>query len=299
MTFDLSKWVEEGSFEHRDLKLEGTIKFSHMSHPLRLTLVGSAGPLDNCSIYFWNRGEIRKMSFPIPKMARQQAGPTGRFSLGALEVVEEPDEENPGPQYRAGTLRLEWYGQNGLIQITLENPLVDFLKNDQACYAPEQLASGPGTVSDFALPELLSRIEPEGPDPRRFVSDLMQELHMIDHPGTEEKPIREHFDPAYSGGAPETQLSGAEIEVENRVLLAKLARLGICVDVCAHTGPRELYTYLSKDILEETLAISEFTPLHGLEHFPTYSVCPQCQKEMEEDYELMEKALREGKELVN
>ena len=288
MSFDVSPWVEEGSIRQEGYHLEGMLKFSHLEHPILLRLIGcGGGALDGCSFYFWNSDPRSSEPFPIPHLSRRQAGPAGQLALGQIEVSEEPDEENPEPQYRANRLLMEWCGQNGFMKIMLENQTVEFLKGNQPCQAPQRLLGSSPDPSPSVLEGLLPRITPRTSERRRVAASPIDEIRELDQaiesqqPGV---PIISLFDPPYEGREL-ARLSNEGVDLEIKVILAQLARIGVCIELCEHLGPRELLAMLIDEVLGQPIHVSEFLPIHGMEHFDTYSICAACQKELEEEME--------------
>jgi len=286
MSIDVSPWVEEGSFRQEGYQLEGMLKFSHLEHPILLQLIGrSGGALDGRSFYFWNSHPPSSEPFPIPHLARSQVGPAGQLAVGKLEVSEEPDKENPEPQYRASQLLMEWSGQNGFMKIALENQTLEFLEGNQPRRAPLQLLNPQPDCSPSVLEGLLPRITPRSPDRRRVAASPIDEVKELDRaiesrqPGV---PILSLFDPPYEGREL-AQLSDEEVELEIKVILAQLARIGVCIGLCEHLGLRELLGMLTDEVLDQPIFVSKFLPIHGMEHFDTYSICAACQKELEEE----------------
>ena len=293
MSFDLTPWVEEGSFRQEGYQLEGILKFAHMDHPTSLTLIGRTGTvLDGCSFYFWNRSSQSDDEFPISHLARRQIGPAGLLELGRLEVAEEPDDENPEPQYRASWLLMDWSGQNGYFKIALANPTIEFLEGDHPRSVPKRLLVQRNASSAAVLEGLLPRIVPVTPEKRRVAASPLDEIKEMDRAiesQQPEVPILTLFDPPYA--APErAQLSDNEVELEIKVILAQLARIGVCIDLCRHLTAREFLGMLTDEVLGQSIQVSEFIPIHGMEHFSTYSICPTCQKELEDEMECRESA---------
>ena len=127
------------------------------------------------------------------------------------------------------------------------------------------------------------RGEPESSDD---ADEAVREAELIDYcmDHCEEQPIS-----SLLGGAdklrPADDLDDQEVEAELKGLLARMAMLGIALDVCKHFSPRDCYRLLKDKILPEQGAYAEMVGTGWVTHIPTYEYCKDCEAEFDPEYE--------------
>lgn len=83
---------------------------------------------------------------------------------------------------------------------------------------------------------------------------------------------------------PAEALDDDSVEAALKTLLARLAMLGIVLDVCAHFTPRDCYRILRDEILPESGTYPELGGTSWVQHFSTYEHCAECDAEFEAEY---------------
>jgi hypothetical protein len=83
---------------------------------------------------------------------------------------------------------------------------------------------------------------------------------------------------------PHNELTDAQVEGALHVLLARLALLGIALDMCEHATPRSAYRYLVEEIIPEELGHRELLHTQWVQHFSTWEGCEECAREFEEEW---------------
>jgi hypothetical protein len=86
------------------------------------------------------------------------------------------------------------------------------------------------------------------------------------------------------GALPEPEeLSEDELECKLKVILARLALIGVALDVCEHYSIRDCYQLLKETILPKTTAYGELIGTGWVQHSCTYDYCKKCQAELDDD----------------
>jgi hypothetical protein len=75
---------------------------------------------------------------------------------------------------------------------------------------------------------------------------------------------------------PPDELGDEEIEARLKALLARMAMLGVALDVCEHFTPRDCYALLRDKILPEENAFEELIGTGWAQHVMTHEHCPRC-----------------------
>lgn len=83
---------------------------------------------------------------------------------------------------------------------------------------------------------------------------------------------------------PHDELNDEQVESALRLLLARLALLGVALDMCEHATPRSAYRYLVEEIIPEELGHRELLHTHWIQHFSTWEGCDECAREFEEEW---------------
>jgi hypothetical protein len=84
-------------------------------------------------------------------------------------------------------------------------------------------------------------------------------------------------------------LDDEAVEIELKLLLGRLVIIGVVLDVCDHFTPRDCYRLLLDDILKDEGAYEELVGTGWTSHFSTWESCKECEKEMDKEFEEMEK----------
>ena len=88
-------------------------------------------------------------------------------------------------------------------------------------------------------------------------------------------------------------LDDEAVEVELKLLLGRLVMFGVVLDVCDHFTPRDCYRLLLDDILKEEGAYEELVGTGWVQHYSTWESCKECEKEMDKEFDEMEKKVSE------
>ena len=78
------------------------------------------------------------------------------------------------------------------------------------------------------------------------------------------------------------ELDDEAVETQLKVILARLALIGVALDVCEHFTPRDCYRLLRDTILPETNAFDELAGTGWVQHMMTHEYCKDCQAEFED-----------------
>jgi hypothetical protein len=122
------------------------------------------------------------------------------------------------------------------------------------------------------------RGEPESSDDEESESEATREMELIDYcmDHCEEQPISSLLD-GTDKLPPTDELDDNEVEAELKTLLARMAMLGIALDVCEHFTPRDCYRLLKDRVLPEPHAYAELIGTGWVTHIPTYEYCETCE----------------------
>lgn len=112
--------------------------------------------------------------------------------------------------------------------------------------------------------------------------DALREMELMDYciEHSVEKPLGSLVGDAETLPPPDN-LDDAAVEAALKVVLARLALLGVALDVCKHYGPRDCYRLLRDQILSESGAYEELIGTGWVQHLCTYEYCPQCEAEFD------------------
>lgn len=76
-------------------------------------------------------------------------------------------------------------------------------------------------------------------------------------------------------------LDDVAAETELKVLLGRMAMLGVALNVCDHCTPREAYRLLLERILPDSGVFEDLIGTHWVQHLMTHEYCDQCEAEHE------------------
>lgn len=83
---------------------------------------------------------------------------------------------------------------------------------------------------------------------------------------------------------PADTLDDDTVEMQLKVLLGELARLGIALDVCPHFTPRDCYRLLRDTVLPKNGVYRELIGTSWVQHVSTWEYCPACESEAAADF---------------
>lgn len=79
-------------------------------------------------------------------------------------------------------------------------------------------------------------------------------------------------------------LSDRAVEEQLKIVLSRLALIGVAYSVCDHCSPREAYRILLEEVLPDCGAYEELIGTDWVQHFMTHEYCAACDAEAEESY---------------
>lgn len=126
------------------------------------------------------------------------------------------------------------------------------------------------------------RGEPESWDD---ADEAVREAELIDYcmDHCEEQPISSLLDGTDKLRPPD-EMNDKEVEAELKTLLARMAMLGIALDVCDHFSPRDCYRLLKDKVLPEPTAYAELIGTGWVTHISTYEYCEICEAMAESEF---------------
>lgn len=312
MTVRLDGLVIRGEIDNtRPYSVCGWLKLRGHRSVLTLNLTGDCDPaLQGTRLRFEDAiplDDHDDLATPdLSHLAWQQIGPTGQIYLDV--------SEGHPPK-----LRLEWFGQNGRVTLDLPNPIVESVDEDDE----EDETDWPEGMSlddifgDGELSSTGFSFDDDGDeDPYGlFSSDLFDwldeesdrlDVELFGEMGYEPPPeppnmeiieglmegggfyIHEVFDPPIRLPHAES-LNDAEVEAALKKLLARLAEMGISLDVCPHYSPRDAYELLLEEICPFQTTHPDLNTHHWVQHFSTSDYCEECEAEFEREFEEFER----------
>lgn len=116
--------------------------------------------------------------------------------------------------------------------------------------------------------------------------ELMAETRLMDEcmEGGEETPLIRLLGGIDSLPQPD-DLDDATAEAELKVLLGRMAMLGVALNVCDHCTPREAYRMLIEQILPDSGVFEPLIGTHWVQHLMTHEYCEQCEAEYDAEDE--------------
>jgi hypothetical protein len=187
---------------------------------------------------------------------------------------------------------LDWFSQDGHVRIELLGAEILFFDHaEQALDSAED--------SSIIEEELDEEFDEEEDPYGLFPADLRQrvadgltrdqqrgefELSEWDDDddvlGLDEQPLQSIFDPPIKL-YPSELLNDHQVEATLQVLLARLARHGVVLDMCEHFTPREAYQLMLDRILPEESIAVKLVDNGYIQHFSTHEFCPSCLEQAE------------------
>lgn len=313
MTLRLDGLVIRGEIDNtHPYSVCGWLKLRGHSAPLTLNLTGDCGPtLKGMRVRFEDAVPLDDQenigSADLSRLAWQQVGPTGRMQLDAVEGA-------------VPRLSLEWFSQNGRVTLELPNPIVEPVDREIDDEDDDELPEGIslddlfGEDDESFAPVRFDDDQDEDPY-GLFSTDLFDQFdedsERLDFElfgeGNYEMPpippdmeiieglmegggvhIHEVFDPPIRLPHAEA-LADAEVEIALKQLLARLAELGISLDVCEHFTPRDAYELLLDEICPFQMTHPDLNTHQWVQHFSTSDYCDACEAEFEQEVEEFER----------
>jgi hypothetical protein len=116
--------------------------------------------------------------------------------------------------------------------------------------------------------------------------DLILEMEMIDNLVTTDAGnlLINLFEEPHEFPDP-NRLNDEQAEFVLKDLLRQLALCGIALHICPHYTAREAYRYLLEEIFPEVQVFKPLMESGWVQHFMTSEVCPQCEAEIEQEFE--------------
>ena len=302
----------------RKNSVHGYLGLRDRDQPVMLQLTGNCGPeLAGRHLRF----EVREGALPdqydfdAARFATQQVGPTGRMTIGRPPNAE---DSSSGPL----CLHLEWFSQNGRVILEILDPVIEFVEGELLGGPSERALEQPGDVQDDPCdgdvievedplsflqddPDAKLQEEPYGLFPGDLQGQLDREAAEIDEAirldgddetremfakwdemfsGDKDEPISTLFDPPLKL-YPADSLDDQQIAQGLDLLLARLALHGIALDMCEHYSPRDAYRLLTERILPEEQVYPDIVSTGFVYHYMSCEYCPQCEAEMDGEFE--------------
>lgn len=260
MTWQLGHCVESGELHNTTCnQTHGWLRLRGWRRPLFVSLTG------NAAFELAGRRWAFDAASPLPAdpllrhLARQQIGPTGQIAR--------LDEDG---------LYIEWFGQNGHVECRLGRTTRLEL-TEVECEAAARLA--PPAPRDSLFRSLPGLGGPDGLRPAKLVEqdDWETRFQLLDRmlETDEEAPIGSLIEPPLHLPPPE-QLAPPELVSLLKHALARLALLGISLDLCEHFTDQDAYRLLRDRIWWEETVHPDLAASGYIMHFLSYEYCPVC-----------------------
>ncbi len=286
----------------------GWIRLRGVEHPITLQLTGNCSDDLAGRCFRFEAARVLEMGddfhAPPPTLAPRQVGPVGTMTArGQVQLVDcslaqlsdHADSEQPSNVRSKSCLVLDWFSQDGHVRIELLGADLLFLQHadealdaDDTCsLRDEELEANPDEPEDpYGLfPEDLHQHVTDGltfnlPHGHYDLDEWDDDDHLI---GLDEQPLQTLFDPPIKL-YPSDLLNEHQVEATLQVLLARLARHGVALDMCEHFTARSAYELLLDHILPEESVALKLTEHGYVQHFSTHEFCPCCldQEEVED-----------------
>lgn len=294
--------------------VRGWLKLRGFEHRLWISLTGNFAEDLFGKSFFFEAMETARVngvtSSALAKLAPRQIGPAGTMTAsGRIQVAHYSPEDllacqligaAPPLQWKS-SLFLEWFSQNGRVIVELLDARITFV---------DDLLEDPGMdeSDDYLWDEVeLWDDEPADEDDPYglFPADLEERLatpaedaepfDTLDEsplnstslfPG-DEMPLHQLFDPPIKLFPP-NQLTDRQIDESLQVLLARLARHGVALDMCEHFTPRNAYRLLLEQILPNESIPAKLAESGFVQQYTTHEFCPICLLQFMEDEPLDE-----------
>lgn len=187
-----------------------------------------------------------------------------------------PDAANPKPAHGLGFTIVRMDGDDAHIERWTPRDPALHDDDEEDVSLPEELRrelAGEASAIERAI-----RGDDESSD-----DDCTRELALMDYclEHSEGQPVASLLGDVDHLPPPE-ELDDEEIETELKVILARLAGIGIALDVCEHFTPRDCYRLLKDTILPKPTAYGELAGTGWVQHFSTWEYCADCDAEHED-----------------
>lgn len=310
MTLRLDGLVIRGEIDNtHPYSVCGWLKIRGHRTPLTLNLTGDCGPtLKGMRVRFEDAIPLDdRLDGGLPDLsdvAWQQVGPTGQMQLSDL----------------GGTtprLSLEWFSQNGRVTLELPNPIVEPLDeeddddedDDLALMEGYQVSGREDEDDEFGFEDEADE-DPFGLFPDGLLDHLDEDAERLDSKlfGDSSDPpllppeiemleglmegggvqISDVFDPPVRLPRAKS-LNDEEVEIALKKLLARMAEIGISLEVCEHFTPRGAYELLLDEICPYQITHPDLNTHHWIQNFYTSDYCNACEAEFEREVEEFER----------
>lgn len=281
--------------------VRGWIQLRGLDRPLLLSLTGNcAEDLAGTSFRFDVLETAPTTSTNravLAQLAPRQIGPAGDITaVGRVQVANCTAEElllgeqtGVEPRQWRSSLFLEWFGQNGRVVVELLDARMEFVDPaDDLLLEPEfEDTDAESEVEEFVSEE---EDDPYGLFPQDLEGRLEAEfgnalndsgdgddtdLEESDRADEEETPLQVLFDPPLKL-YPAEKLTDRQVEESLQVLLARLARHNVALDMCEHFSVRDAYCLLLEHILPEEAVRLDWMRAGFVQHYSTHEFCPTC-----------------------
>lgn len=318
MTLYLSEYVCGGEIiNSRKNSVHGYLAFHGCDRPLILQLTGNCtGEMAGQHLRFDVRPDpdglehlpVTEEQLDELRLAWMQIGITAE-----MIIRKEPKR-----------LSLVWHSQNGRTIVELDDPLLEFVDDDEKRSqdvddddSMDEDSSEPGTpqasferIDDVDMPEMdVTSADAEEDDPfGLFPADLTDRLWSTENEwkpeiddatlekwkewdevfdGTKDVPLSTLFDPPLRMPNSDA-LSDDEVATLFQTILAQLALHNVAFHMCEHYTPRAAYELLRTHILPEHGAHPDLPRIGYTMNFDTSEFCPECGAEYEIEDDDME-----------
>jgi hypothetical protein len=285
--------------------VSGWIRLRGIDRPLTLQLTGNCrDDLAGRCFRFEAAKQLEaddEADLAIEFLAPRQVGPVGTMTArGQVQVVDcaidpfadDADADQPVDLHSTSCLVLDWFSQDGHIRIELLGAEILFFDHAEQAL---DTADDRSVIEEELDEEFDEEEDPYGlfpADLRQRVADgLTRDQHRgefglsewdddDDVLGLDEQPLQSIFDPPIKL-YPSELLNDHQVEATLQVLLARLARHGVALDMCEHFTPREAYQLMLDRILPEESIAMKLVDNGYIQHFSTHEFCPSCLEQAE------------------
>lgn len=309
MALLLSDIVVCGQISNRQKNsVRGWIKLRGFEHRLWISLTGNfAEDLIGKCFFFEAADSSPINSSPnatLAQLAPRQVGPAGTMTaIGQVQVagcsVEELIEYQtvgmtPPLQWKS-SLFLEWFSQNGRVIVELLDARITFVDDvmedpeldtpdDYLWDEPDIWDDEPDDEDPYGLfpVDLEEQIAAQPAASGEFDAPDVSALNSIQLFSGDEVPLHALFDPPIRLFLPD-QLTDRQIDESLQVLLARLARHGVALDMCEHFTARNAYRLLLEQILPSESIPAGLAESGFVQQYTTHEFCPICLLQFMED----------------
>lgn len=297
MAQDLSHLIHGGYlFNRRRNSVFGQLYFHGREEPIHVELAGNCDPdLAGRGFEFtlpenspWLSHEDEEA---LQRLDHRQIGPVVSITAARKVAIPRPGEDRTDWQL---CLHLEWHGPNGHIIIRAPGATITLLdehghplglEHDTPAEAPPP-PSPPESDDPTPLPFATEdSTDPFDGEPS-LDSEYMRQLIAMDTQIEcgDDVPLRDFFENTLDYPRPETLETEEEARQALIAVLAFLARMHISWDICVHCDYRQAYKLLIENVCDQESILPGISGTGFVTHFSSYEYCPECEREMEEDY---------------